>query len=167
MGVLQHALLGNRCHRQSLLQQSEGLRNQHEGELADVAEQLRKTEKVIERYLIVFENGSLVEELFAERIKQPSTRVAQLGHRRKELNEALAGGKTTAPIADQLQQIRNEVATALHTGDSAAQKRLVQRMVHEIKVDGRHKITPIFKVPNLPEGHEDQKVRAIGGLVVF
>jgi len=52
------------------------------------------------------------------------------------------------------------VAEAIATGDRAPVKILVQSLIHEIRVDGREAIHPIFRVPVGPNLYEDDAVRA-------
>jgi site-specific DNA recombinase len=62
-------------------------------ELASVEQQIAATEAAIERYLTAFENGNLDEETCGQRVRDHKTRLAQLAHRRDDLEYAL----TAAP----------------------------------------------------------------------
>ena len=146
-------------------QQRAGLKEQQEAELAKVADEVRKTEDAIERYLTAFENGTLPEAIFADRIKGLSARAAELRFTRDELREALTSGHIPAPTPDELHMIRSEIARALSQDDGAAQKRLVQKIVHDIRIEGRDHIIPTFRVPVPTQDAEEHQVRAMGGLV--
>jgi hypothetical protein len=52
------------------------------------------------------------------------------------------------------------VAEAIATGDRAPVKILVQSLIHEIRVDGREAIHPIFRVPVGVNLSGDDAVRA-------
>jgi len=139
------------------------LRDQHEAELTTVIDEQRKTTDAIEHYLQAFENGTLDESLFGERIKALSARSTELRARREELEDAIANETVPMPSREELQVIRNIVATALKEGDAAAQKRLVQEVVQEIRVQDRGHIVPIFRIPTTDETPPNPKVREMEG----
>jgi hypothetical protein len=66
----------------------------------------------------------------------------------------------TAPSPEELSALRDRVAEALVSGDPAPVKTLLQALIHEIRVDSRQAIHPIFRVPLGGDHPEDDAVRA-------
>ena len=60
---------------------------------------------------------------------------------------------------DKLAELRDQIVNALTNGSVPARKSLLQSLVHEIRVDGRDRVVPWFRVP----GGAEPKVRALGG----
>ena len=66
----------------------------------------------------------------------------------------------TAPSPEELSALRDRVAEALASGDPAPVKTLLQALIHEIRVDSRDAIQPIFRVPLGGDHPGDDAVRA-------
>ena len=134
-------------------------RANHAQELAFVDAESAKAEDAIERYLGAFEAGTLSESQCGTRLQKLGAKVADLRARREELLAAMEQASATAPDADELAALRDQVANALADGSVPARKALLQSLVHEIRVDGRDHVVPWFRVP----GGAEPKVRAVGG----
>lgn len=137
-------------------EQSGDLNERNRAELSAVTEQLRKTEDSIDRYLNAFEEGTMPESIGASRLEALATKATKLRQRKAELQETLESSEVVPPSEEVLRTLRAQIAHTIRTQDEAAQKRLLQALVHEIRVDGR-KETPVFRVPtSLPENPEDR-----------
>jgi hypothetical protein len=66
----------------------------------------------------------------------------------------------TAPTKEELSVLRERVAEAVAEGSTAPIKVLLQALIHEIRVDSKEAIHPIFRVPIGANLHEDDAVRA-------
>jgi hypothetical protein len=66
----------------------------------------------------------------------------------------------TAPTSEELSTLREQVAEAIATGDPAPVKILLQALIHEIRVDSKEAIHPIFRVPVGVDLSADDAVRA-------
>jgi hypothetical protein len=66
----------------------------------------------------------------------------------------------TAPTAEELSALRDRVAEAIATGHPAPVKVLLQALIHEIRVDSKEAIHPIFPVPVGVDLTEDDAIRA-------
>jgi hypothetical protein len=73
--------------------------------------------------------------------------VAELGNRRAELVDELATGEPDMPSKEELADLRGKVRQAIETGPSSATKVLLQALIHEIRVEARDAIRPVFKLP--------------------
>jgi site-specific DNA recombinase len=131
----------------------------HTQELAFIDAEATKAEEATERYLGAFEAGTLSESQCGARLQKLGTKVADLRARREELLAAIEQASATAPSADELSALRDQIAHALANGSVPARKALLQSLVHEIRVDSRNRVVPWFRVP----GGADPKVRALGG----
>ena len=77
--------------------------------------------------------------------------------RRGELVVAVQQASATAPDASEIAAMRRHIAQALTEGAVPARKALLQALVQEIRVEGRDRVVPWFRVP----GSADPKVRAL------
>ena len=145
-------------------EQSGDLSERNRSELMAVTEQLRKTEASIERYLNAFEEGTLPESIGASRLEGLAAKAAELRQRKTELREALENSEIVPPSEEVLRTLRAQIAHTISTQDEAQQKRLLQALVHEIRVDGR-KVTPVFRVPTVLADDPDERSREMTRLV--
>ena len=122
-------------------------RKQWQAELATVDADVAKAEQAVERYLLAFENGSLPEAACADRVRTLAAKIAQLRDRRAELAELLDAPMPQAPSASDLQALRAEIRRAVTTGTDEDRKRLLQALVHEIRVDARATSSRCSKTP--------------------
>jgi site-specific DNA recombinase len=132
-------------------------RANHEQELAVVEVGITKAEDAIERYLSAFEAGTLSEAQCAKRLEGLAAKVRDLRERREELVVAVQQASATAPDTEELAALRRQIEKSLKNGAVPARKALLQALVHEIRVEGRDRVVPWFRVP----GGADPKVRAL------
>ena len=127
-----------------------------EAELAAVDAELEKGEDAIERYLLAFEAGTLSDEMCRKRLDALAARASELRDRRSHLVVAMAD-EPTAPTKVHLAKVRARLERAM-AGEAAERKALVQALVHEIRVESRASVRPVFRFPTTPE---DGNVRAL------
>jgi site-specific DNA recombinase len=161
---------------QALAQAAEragAMRLQHQAEIATVDSALDKTEEAIERYLLAFEAGTLPEAQCGERIRVLGAKAAELRTRRAELAELISQSAECPDVSHVgLDGLRERLAEAIETGPARTTKGLLQSLVAEIRVEGRHAIRPRFRVPlgpltttNPNSSEEGKKVRTPSGSV--
>jgi site-specific DNA recombinase len=127
---------------------SDDRRDQHQAELATVESQLAAKEAAIERYLRSFEAGAMPEHVCGPRVQELANQVAELRDRRAELHGLLHNSAVRrGPQDDQLAAIRDTIYDIITHGTPQTRKALLQALVYEIKVAGRHHIQPYFRVP--------------------
>ena len=134
-------------------------RANHEQELAVVDAGITKAEDAIERYLSAFETGTLSEAQCGKRLEGLAAKVRDLRERREELVAPMELASARAPDAGEIAAMRRHIVQAFTDGAVPARKALLQALVHEIRVEGRDRVVPWFRVP----GGADPKVRALGG----
>ena len=132
-------------------------RANHDQELAVVDAGIAKAEDAIERYLSAFEAGTLSETQCGKRLEGLAVKLRDLRQRREELVAAMEHAKGTAPDAGEIAAMRHHIEKALTDGSVPARKALLQALVHEIRVEGRDRVVPWFRVP----GGANPKVRAL------
>jgi site-specific DNA recombinase len=132
-------------------------RANHDQELAVVDAGITKSEDAIERYLSAFEAGTLSESQCGKRLEGIAAKVRDLRERREELLAAIEHANATAPDIDEIAAMRRHIEQALTNGSVPARKALLQALVHEIRVEGRDRVVPWFRVP----GSAEPKVRAL------
>jgi site-specific DNA recombinase len=138
-------------------------RAQHQLQQDVVAAEISKAEEAIERYLLAFENGTLNKTACGERLKALSSKLSDLRVTRGQLAEAIDATDLAGPSEADLTHWRSQVEEAISSGSTKDQKRLLGALVQEVRIFGREKIIPTFKIPYPDEQHE--KVRTLSGLV--
>ncbi len=118
-----------------------------EKELAAVEGQIRKAESALDRYFNAFESGSMNEATCASRVQKLASDIAALNTRRAELTDELSDAAPDLPSANDLDELKDELLTALEAGSHAQRKALLQTLVAEIRVKDRSWIQPVFYVP--------------------
>ena len=134
--------------------------SRHEGELAALDAELAKVESGIDRYLRAFETGAMPMTVCRTRVKELGSRATALRARRQELADEMDQTDLTAPTPKELSVLRERVTEAVAEGSAASVKGLLQALIHEIRVDSREAIHPIFRVPSGRDHPEDDAVRA-------
>ena len=133
----------------------------YEDQLGQVEAEIRKAEDAIERYFAAFEAGTMPEAQCGERVRKLGEKVAELRISRNELLATIEDHPQPegTPSTDELELLREEVAHILDPEvDAAARKVILKRFVQEIRIEGRHSILPLFKIP-------EDRVRLADGLV--
>ncbi len=137
----------------------------HEGERAALVAELEKAERGIDRYLRAFETGTMPEAICGERVKDLGAKAAALRARCLEIDAELTEAELVAPTSVELSEIRQRVEESIAGGSSALVKVLLQALIHEIRVDSRQAIHPVFRVPLGGNHLVDDAVRAPSGSV--
>jgi site-specific DNA recombinase len=123
-------------------------------DIAAVGSELSKAEAAIERYMLAFENGTVTEEMFGQRVRELGNKAATLRARRAELTDALdAAGSAEAPVTDEaVSAIYQELCAVSQAAPDPIRKAVAQAFVHELNVRGRDCIEPTFRLlPGLPD----------------
>ena len=123
-------------------------RGQHTEELTAIDADLAKTNDAIDRYLTAFENGTMPEDTCAPRISELASKAKQLRQRREELQLLLQETpEATEPDPALCTRLHAHVRDALNTNNPGTTRQLIQALVHEVRVTGRHRVKPTFRVP--------------------
>lgn len=124
-----------------------GSRRLH-GELSAVTLELTKVDASIDRYLRAFETGTMSASVCGESVKDLSGRATTLRNKREKLADLQHQAEIANPPSPaELQVLRDQIAEALSDGAPAVVKALLQALIHEIRVDSRNSIQPVFRVP--------------------
>jgi site-specific DNA recombinase len=121
-------------------------------ELATITTELTKTRNATERYLRAFENGTLDEELVAERLTTLKATTRQLTARRDDLTADLQHAPT-APDAATLDEVADHLTEIIASGSPNQRKALVEALVARVTITGPDRLVPVFRVPQ-PEHDE-------------
>jgi site-specific DNA recombinase len=119
---------------------------QFDDELEAARAELRKTKSAIERYMSAFENGAVTEDMFGERVRHLGEQAAALRDREARLVAAASAGDDPLPTQDEISGLRQELKTAARHAQAPIRKDLAQSFVHELRVEGRERVIPTFKV---------------------
>ena len=120
--------------------------HQLEDELATVRSELRKIAAAIERYMGAFENGTVTEEMFGERVRHLGEQAASLRDREARLLAEVTAVDDPLPTVDEISVLRKELEAAARHAQAPVRKALAQGFVHELKVETRERVIPTFRV---------------------
>jgi site-specific DNA recombinase len=104
-------------------------KGKYEAEIKTIDGEIANAEEGIKRYLLAFESGSLPEIACGQRIRELTTRIAELTDRRAGLSAELEGKAMIPPTEVELAQLRSQVRTAIEKGLTSLRKALVQALV--------------------------------------
>jgi site-specific DNA recombinase len=133
----------DKCNNDRLTQRDET----HQSELEVVQRKLDQTRAAIDRYLNAFENATMPEDACA-------TRLAALTEQAKALEANAAN--LAAQDADEtpervtqadIAELRERLQAAIRVATPARLKPILQALTHEIRIDSRQNIEPIFQIP--------------------
>lgn len=127
---------------------TDDMRAQCEAEIRLVDVELRKIDDATDRYLAAFEDGTMPQAQCGTRLRGLGTKAVELRARKEELGGRLTAVSAEAPTEEQLVALRRRIREVIETGPPSVQKLLVRELVHEIRVPGRDRIQPVFRVPN-------------------
>ena len=126
----------------------EASRPRYEEQLAQVSQEIAKTEDAIERYLLAFEARTLAETQCGLRVRALTEKVAELRQRRAELMSAIDDDPPRPEVDVDLEAIKSEIADVLDgDSDRSARKAVLQTLIAEVRVESRDAITPTFRGP--------------------
>jgi site-specific DNA recombinase len=139
--------------RRSLMEsfrRNDAMRPRHEEELAAAEAEIRRTEAAINRYYSAFETGEMSAAQCGNRLDDLNQQLAELRDRREHLADACLEGKTEPPSARDLAELRQHVRTAVRSGKPEQRKALLHALVDRVRVAGRNRVRPTFKIPVRP-----------------
>lgn len=87
------------------------------------------------------------EEICGERVKALSAQATSLRSRQVKLQDDIDDIDLTPVTQEQLTAVRDRVKDALADGSPALVKTLLQALIHEIRVESKDAIWPVFRVP--------------------
>jgi site-specific DNA recombinase len=116
-------------------------------ELEAVNKEIAAAEAGIDRYLTAFETGDLPQSVCGPRVQALAEKAAQLRDRQRDLQDSLDPSGPTAPSEEDLAALRAGIREAIDSGVPAVVKSLLEVLVHEVRVESRTSIKPVFRLP--------------------
>ncbi len=93
--------------------------------LASTDAELARTEAAVDRYMHAFENGTVTEEMFGDRVRELGRKAQTLRARRADLAAEAAADEAPVPAAEDLEELRVQLVsvaeTRLRRGDGAGE----------------------------------------------
>jgi len=127
-------------------QKAERARPEIEQRLASIGAEIARAKQALERYFEAFEQGKLSPERCDERLSRLQARLEELRVQEAELSLLTpdeAGRRATpadlAAVADQLERVIAE-------GEPQKAKALLRLLIEELRVDGRARIQPTYRL---------------------
>jgi site-specific DNA recombinase len=112
---------------------------------AVVSEEIKRTERAVDRYQQAFENGDLEPGQFKTRLAELGARLQELRDQEQELTAQLAEPADSlepAALAAVADQLRDTIAN----GEPAQTKALLRTLIKEIRVNSKNEILPTYRV---------------------
>jgi hypothetical protein len=128
--------------------------------VVQVQTEMRKADESVQRYLLAFENGTRPEAMCGERMRALADRLGELRARQAELEAAVDESPADDPWANfDVAAVQAEVGRIVAGEDAfPLRKALLRLYVEEVRIESKHSIYPVFRVPA-------DAVRLISGLV--
>jgi site-specific DNA recombinase len=111
-----------------------------------LAHEIRRTERALERYYAAFETGNLEPPRFHDRVSALDARLATLNEQDAELGRRIATRAHTAPGAAALAAVADHLDRTIAAADPKQAKALLRLLIKELKVNGRSEILPTYRV---------------------
>ncbi len=125
-------------------------RREQRAELTTVEAELARLDRAIDRYLTAFENGTLEEELLAERLTGLRDKGKRLRTRRDELTEQIAD-LPAQPEPAALNEVADHIADVITSGTDRQRKSLIEALIAKIKITGPGRFVPVLRIPRIPQ----------------
>jgi hypothetical protein len=136
-----------------------------EAELDAVEQKITAATAGIDRYLAAFEAGDLPQAVCGPRVQALAETADALRTRRDELHNELESALPDAPSAEDLAHLAGGLREAIATGDATQRRRFIEQLIHEIRIEGRHRIIPTWRLPEPRTFNQQSKVREMTGSV--
>ncbi|MBA3652628.1 MAG: recombinase zinc beta ribbon domain-containing protein [Actinobacteria bacterium] len=135
---------------------------QNQKELTALDAELRKTEAATQRYMLAFENGTVTEDMFGDRVHELGATARTLRAHRAELHAAVDPANTGIPTLAEIDVVRQQLATAAEHASAPVRKALAHAFVHELRVEARNRVRPTYKLcRGLPATNTDPAGRGV------
>src|SRR6266545_4955268 len=119
----------------------------YQAQLASVEEELRRTERAIDRYMLAFEQGRLDLERFGPRMEELALTSKKLDKSKDSLLAALEHDEVAPPAAPALASLQRRIREAIEIEAFQAKKALIAAHVQGVEIRSRNEIYPTFRVP--------------------
>lgn len=128
---------------------------------------IAKLERSVERYLRAFEAGTMPETVCGQRLNELGEQIVLLRAHREELAEARDAEQPESLTPDQLAALHKLAQQTFARGSLSKRRALLSHLVHEVRVQGRDHIQPVFRVPDTSDlAPAPARVRAHIGLLL-
>jgi site-specific DNA recombinase len=111
-----------------------------------LAEEIRRSERALDRYYEAFESGDLDSGRFQQRVSALETRLAALREQDAELAQQLATEAATAPDTADLEAVADQLERTIAEADPKQAKALLRLLIKDLRVNGRSEILPTYRI---------------------
>lgn len=127
-------------------QEAERARPEIEQRLASIGAEIARAEQALERYFEAFEQGRLSPERCDERLTRLQARLEDLGAQQAELSLSSPDEAGRAPTPADLAAVADQLEHLLAEGKPEKTKALLRLLIQELRVDGRARIQPTYRL---------------------
>ena len=144
--------------------ETEAERNRPEIEqrLASIGAEIARAEQALERYFEAFEQGRLSPERCDERLMRLQARLEDLRAHQAELSLSTPEEAGRGPTPADLAAVADQLEGVLAEGEPQKTKALLRLLIQELRVDGRARIQPTYRLATPEVCATSEKVGAPG-----
>jgi site-specific DNA recombinase len=143
-------------------QEAERARPEIEQRLASIGAEIARAEQALERYFEAFEQGRLSPERCDERLTRLQARLEDLGAQQAELSLSSPDEAGRAPTPADLAAVADQLEHLLAEGKPEKTKALLRLLIQELRVDGRARIQPTYRLATPEVCATSEKVERAG-----
>ena len=143
-------------------QEAERARPEIEQRLASIGAEIARAEQALERYFEAFEQGRLSPERCDERLTRLQARLEDLGAQQAELSLSSPDEAGRAPTPADLAAVADQLEHLLAEGKPEKTKALLRLLIQELRVDGRARIQPTYRLATPEVCATSEKVGGTG-----
>ena len=143
-------------------QEAERARPEIEQRLASIGAEIARAEQALERYFEAFEQGRLSPERCDERLTRLQARLEDLGAQQAELSLSSPDEAGRAPTPADLAAVADQLEHLLAEGKPEKTKALLRLLIQELRVDGRARIQPTYRLATPEVCATSEKVEPAG-----
>lgn len=143
-------------------QEAERARPEIEQRLASIGAEIARAEQALERYFEAFEQGRLSPERCDERLTRLQARLEDLGAQQAELSLSSPDEAGRAPTPADLAAVADQLEHLLAEGKPEKTKALLRLLIQELRVDGRARIQPTYRLATPEVCATSEKVERTG-----
>ena len=142
--------------------EAERNRPEIEQRLASIGAEIARAEQALERYFEAFEQGRLSPERCDERLTRLQARLEDLGAQQAELSLSTPHEAGHGPTPADLAAVADQLEHLLAEGKPEKTKALLRLLIQELRVDGRARIQPTYRLPTPEVCATSEKVERTG-----
>jgi site-specific DNA recombinase len=142
--------------------EAERSRPEVEQRLASISAEIARAEQALERYYEAFEQGKLSPKRCDERLARLQARLEDLHAQQAELSLSIPDEPGHGPTPADLAAVADQLERVISDGEPQKPKALLRLLIQELRVDGRARIQPTYRLATPEVCATSEKVGGAG-----